>query len=64
MIDPNKKLEQISDIGDKVGGVIGTIIRFIVKNGLYLIIVATIGVFIFLSSVIYSAWNKKRAKIL
>ena len=60
MTDAGKRLEQISDVGDKVGESIGTITRFIAKNALYFIIVTTLGGLVFLSSMVYSAWKKKK----
>ena len=59
MKDPGRRLEQISDVGDKVGEVIGTGVRFLAKNALSILIVASIGGLVFLSSLVYSAWKKK-----
>ena len=59
-MNAGKKLEQISDVGDRVGGAIGTITRFMAKNALYFITVATLGTLVFLSSMVYSAWKKKK----
>lgn len=60
MTDAGKRLEQISDVGDKVGETIGTATRFIAKNALYFIIVAILGTLVFISSTVYSAWKKKK----
>jgi hypothetical protein len=59
MSDPARKLEQISDIGDVVGEKLGIAIRFILKHALTILIISTIGVLVFISSIGYSAWKKK-----
>jgi hypothetical protein len=58
-MDPVRKIDQFGEVGDKVGEKIGTVVRFLGKNALYFGIVAVMGILVFLSSVVYSAWKKK-----
>jgi uncharacterized membrane protein YeaQ/YmgE (transglycosylase-associated protein family) len=58
-MNAGRKLEQISDVGDKVGETIGSIVRYTAKHAVHILIVASIGALVFLSSMVYSAWKKK-----